>query len=99
MKPLRTFFGFLALGAAAAGCTTDAPPATGDGSGDGSGGDPVHELDATGKYAMRSTFDIASNLPSTVGVVTNDFIAATDDPDDPTRWLLQQIVNKLPAGA
>ena len=105
MKTLLKNFGFatvLALGAAATGCAADAPGGGGDngggGGGDGSGSGSNQQLDATGKYSMASTFDIATNLPGTVGVVTNDFIAATDDPDDPTKWVLQQIVNQLPNG-
>jgi len=30
---------------------------------------------------------------------TNYFIQATDDPDDPTRFIVQQLVNQLPAGS
>ena len=86
-------FGFaftLALGIAITGCAADSPAnPTGGGSdtgggGDTGGGDDVPTpLDATGKYHVQSTFDIASNMPGTVGTVVNDFIAATDDADDP----------------
>src|SRR4051812_29384833 len=58
------------------GCAADAPDAGDDGGGGGGGGsgggDPTpHAVDATGKYAVRSTFDIASNMPGKVGEVTN----------------------------
>ena len=93
----------LILGVAVAGCAADSPanPPGGDttGSGDNSGGDDApHPMDATGKYRVQSTFDISTNMPGTVGVVVNDFIAATDDPDDPTHWILDQIIAQMPNG-
>lgn len=95
----------LALGAAVTGCAADSPAnPTGGGSdtgsgGQGGGGDDVPTpLDASGKYHVQSTFDIASNMPGTVGVVVNDFIAATDDADDPTHWILDQIIAQMPNG-
>ncbi|MBV8761288.1 MAG: hypothetical protein JO257_28585 [Deltaproteobacteria bacterium] len=99
-------FGFaftLAIGAVLTGCAADSPanPPGGSttGSGDNTGGDDApHAMDATGKYKVQSTFDIASNMPGTVGVVVNDFIAATDDPDDPTHWVLDQIIAQMPNG-
>ena len=101
-------FGFvftLALGAVITGCAADSPAnPTGGGSdtgggGDTGGGDDVPTpLDATGKYHVQSTFDIASNMPGTVGTVVNDFIAATDDADDPTHWILDQIIAQMPNG-
>jgi hypothetical protein len=66
---------------------------SGSGSGDGSGsGTTPTPLDATGKYSMQSTFDISTNMPGTVGDVVNTIIAATDDPNDPTQWILDQII-------
>ncbi|HEY1811053.1 MAG TPA: hypothetical protein VGG74_01775 [Kofleriaceae bacterium] len=66
--------------------------------GDGGGGMTGVTLDASGTYALTSTYDVASNIPGTVGTIINDFIAATDDPNDPTQWLLQLLVNQLPSG-
>lgn len=106
MTTLKNFgFAFtLAIGAVLAGCAADAPPAQpggdnpgGDNPG-GGGDDAPRPLDATGKYQVRSTFDIASNMPGTVGTVVNGFIAATDDPDDPTHWILDQIIAQMPNG-
>jgi hypothetical protein len=88
----------LALGATAAGCATS--PGKGgddDGSGSGSGSDAV-PLTAEGKYSMQSDFDIATNIPGTAGAVINGFIAATDDPDDPTRYVLDLLIAQLPSG-
>jgi len=97
----------LALGTSAAGCTA-ADPAdmtggddTGGVGGVGGGGDtggPQKPLDATGTYAMHSTFDLATNMPGTAGTVVNTIIAATDDSDDPTRWVVDQILAQLPDG-
>jgi hypothetical protein len=91
----------LALGASAAGCATTPPgPDDGDdtGSGSGSGSDTV-PLTAEGKYSVVSTFDIATNMPGTAGQVINQIIDATDSPDDPTHWILDQLVAQLPSGS
>jgi hypothetical protein len=103
-----SFASILALGIAATGCAADQPGTGDDGSGsdNGGGGDgggggsgsATPALDASGKYAMQSQFDIATNVPGTVGVIVNDIIDATDSPDDPTHWVLDQIVNQLPNG-
>jgi len=92
----------LALGASLTGCATTPAVDTGggdDGSGDGSGsgsgdgsGTTPTPLDASGMYSMQSTFDISTNMPGTVGDVVNTIISATDDPDDPTQWILDQII-------
>ena len=97
MKPTNrlTFALALALGTVAAGCGVSTP--SGMGGDDGGGGDDQpRPLDATGTYTMHSTFDLATNMPGTAGDVVNTIIAATDDGDDPTRWLLDQIINALP---
>ncbi len=92
----------LALGASAAGCATsptvDDDDGDGSGSGSGSGSDAV-PLTAEGKYAMVSQFDIATNMPGTAGQVINQIIDATDSPDDPTHWILDQLIAQLPAGS
>jgi hypothetical protein len=93
----------LALGATAAGCASTAPvddddDGGGDGSGDGSGSETI-PLTAEGTYALTSDFDIATNMPGTAGDVINAFIAATDGADDPTHWILEQLVAQLPDGS
>jgi hypothetical protein len=92
----------LAIGASAAGCAADAPDMGDDGGGGGGGGgggdDAPVPTDATGRYQMTSTFDIASGMPGKVGEVTNAFIAATDGGDDPANWILEQIINKMSSG-
>jgi hypothetical protein len=107
MKPVNrlTFVLALALGAVATGCGASDPSSVDDdssgggGSGDGDGDAQPRQLDATGTYAVHSTFDLATNMPGTAGAVVNTVIAATDDPDDPTRWIVDQIIAELPDGA
>jgi hypothetical protein len=91
----------LVLGATAVGCGTDPSAHPGDddgGGGSGSGSGGQKPLDATGTYAMHSTFDLATNMPGTAGQVVTTIIQATDDPDDPTHWILDQIIAQLPDG-
>jgi hypothetical protein len=96
----------LALGSFAAGCAgsssgTDDPM---DPNGDPTNPDPTNPdptpkaTDVSGKYAMHSTFDIASNMPGKVGDVVNTIISATDDPDDPTKWILDLMISKMSSG-
>ncbi|MGN6108512.1 MAG: hypothetical protein ACTHU0_25630 [Kofleriaceae bacterium] len=92
----------LALTAAAGGCATDAPDDGGDGGGGdgggGGGGGTEEPVDASGSYKLRSKFDLATNAPGAVGDVVNAIIAATDDPDDPTAWILDQAIGAMPSG-
>jgi hypothetical protein len=87
----------LAIGATAAGCAADSPD--GGGGGDGGGGtgsdDAPKQLDASGTYELSSTFDIAANMPGTVGEVTNAFINMTDGSTDPADWILEQVIAKI----
>jgi hypothetical protein len=66
--------------------------------GDGGGGSTGTALDASGTYALTSTYDVSTNIPGTVGTIINDFIDATSGPNEPTQWVLQQLVNQLPSG-
>jgi len=89
----------LAIGATAAGCAAtvggdDGPGGDGPGSGSGTG----TPLTMQGRYALQSDFDIATNMPGTAGTAVNVFIAATDDPDDPTRYILDLLIAQLPDG-
>lgn len=87
----------LALGTTAA-CGPGSSGPGGDGGGGGGDQPPGKPLDATGTYALHSTFDLATNMPGTAGAVVNTIIAATDDVDDPSRWIIDQILAKLPSG-
>lgn len=73
----------------------------GDDDGNGSGSSepqPEPQLDATGTYRLHSTFDVATNMPGSSGAFVNGLIAATDDPDDPMSWLLDQMLAQMPDG-
>ncbi len=90
----------LALGATVAGCAADAPGMTGD---DDTTNPPPDDQPVPttpeGRFAVQSDFDLATNLPGTAGTVVNYFIKATDDPDDPTRFIVEQLVGALPNGS
>lgn len=61
--------------------------------------DPETPLEVTGAYRLHSTFDIATNMPGTAGAFVNGLIEATDDPDDPMSWLLDQMIATMDDGA
>ncbi len=87
---------------AAAGCAADvtAPPVdpSNPDNPDNPDTQPV-PTSPTGKFAMTSTFDLATNMPGTTGKVVNIFISATDDPDDPTKFIVEKLVGALPDGS
>ncbi len=90
----------LTLGAAAAGCAADAPGMGDDG--DDTTNPPDSQpvpLTPEGRFSVQSDFDLATNLPGTAGTVVNYFIQATDDPDDPTRFIVEKLVAALPNGS
>jgi hypothetical protein len=49
-----------------------------------------------GRFAVTSTFDVA--VPPAAGPVISGLTAATDGPDDPTRYLLDRMIATLPDG-
>jgi hypothetical protein len=94
----------LLFAATVAGCAANVTdPGPMDGSdGSGSGSDPDNQpvpLSPQGKFAISSTFDLATNMPGTAGTVVNIFISATDDPDDPTKFIVEKLVDALPDGS
>ncbi len=89
---------FLILGAAAAGCAADAPGQDDDDVVTPPDDMPV-PLTPEGTFSVKSDFDVATNMPGTAGTVVNYFINATDDPDDPTKFIVEQVVAALPAGS
>ncbi|HLL20757.1 MAG TPA: hypothetical protein VK427_01440, partial [Kofleriaceae bacterium] len=44
-------------------------------------------------------YDLPTNVPGTPGLVVNYFIRATDEPDDPTKFLVEELVKALPDGS
>ena len=92
---------FVLGAAAAAGCAADAPGAD-------DGGDPTTQppgenqpvpTTPEGKFSVQSDFDLATNLPGTAGTIVNYFISATDEADDPTKFIVEQLVAQLPNGS
>jgi hypothetical protein len=90
----------LALGAVATGCAADSPDSDDPNNPDNPNnpdGTPK-QLDASGKFQMQSSFDLATNAPGKVGEVTRAIIDATDSPEDPSLWVIEQIIAKMPSG-
>jgi hypothetical protein len=90
--------------AAASGCAADAVGPdddidTGSGSNNPDGSNTPPPTTPEGKYSMQSDIDVASNMPGTAGTIVNYFISATDDPDDPTKFIVEQVVAALPDGS
>lgn len=100
MKTIASLSCVVAL--ALAGCADHSVAGDDDGGGDGSGSQgeetPDPQMDAQGTYRLQSTFDIATNMPGTSGSVLNGLIAATDDPDDPMSWVLDQMLAQMDDG-
>lgn len=102
-RNLSMFLLAAAAAATAAGCAAQAVGEPGDDSGDnggdtGGGDDVPPPSTPEGVFAVTSDFDLASNAPGTPGKVANYFIAATDDPDDPTKFLVDELIKALPDG-
>jgi hypothetical protein len=98
-------FTILFAGASLVGCAA-APVDKGGGGGEGGGGGGGEgggggsmptPLNVAGTYGLNSSFDMVTNMPGTVGTIANDFIAATDQPGDPTKWIVDQIIAQLPS--
>ena len=105
MKAVKSLSLVLALAfsaTAAVGCSSDPSKMGDDGGGDdGGGGDgsgSAKQIDLSGTYKLHSTYDLATNAPGTVGDVVNAFIAATDDQEDPTKWVVDQALAAMPNG-
>jgi hypothetical protein len=89
----------LAIGATITGCAADSPDDDPNNPDNPDNPDnPSKQLDASGKYQMRSSFDLATNAPGKVGDVTRAIIDMTDSPEDPTLWVLDQLIAKMDSG-
>lgn len=101
MKIAPISFAFaLALSGCADSSVVDPGPGDGDGDGSGSGmqPEPTPQVDAQGTYRLHSTFDIATNMPGNAGGFVNGLIEATDDPDDPMSWVVDQMLAQMDDG-
>lgn len=54
-------------------------------------------IDPTGRYAVTSSVSLAS-APSAAADLLGELIAATDGPDDPSRYLIDLMIERLPLG-
>jgi hypothetical protein len=88
-----------AFALAVTGCADHTVADDGEGSGSGSQEpQPEPQMDAQGLYRLNSTFDIATNMPAASGSVLNGLIDATDSPDDPMSWLVDQMLAQMADG-
>jgi hypothetical protein len=91
----------LALAFALFGCADSSVGDDGGGNG-GSGSQeepqPERQVDAQGTYRLNSTLDIVTNMPGNAGSFINGLIEATDDPDDPMSWVVDQMLAKMDPG-
>jgi hypothetical protein len=95
----RTLIFALVLGAATTGCTAE--PTDDERSADPDvepGAGAARPLDAAGTYRLQSKLDLAGSVPGTAGEVVGKIIEITDDPDDPTLWVLDQALAAMPSG-
>ncbi|MBA3454827.1 MAG: hypothetical protein H0T42_17195, partial [Deltaproteobacteria bacterium] len=71
-------------------CGTDADPPP------DAGAKPV-PIDPTGRYAVRSSITLSSP-PAAVSEVLAELAMATDGPDDPSRYLIDLVIDRIPDG-
>src|SRR5262245_22172447 len=61
--------------------------------------DPVAvPIDPAGQFAVTSTFSLSAPPAAAVDVL-GELTAATDGPDDPSRYLIDLMIERLPAGS
>jgi hypothetical protein len=72
------------------GCADDPPPMP-------DSAVPV-PIDPAGRYQVTSTFSLASPPPAAAAALSQ-LIAMTDGPDDPSRYLIDLMIDKLPDGS
>ena len=58
--------------------------------------DAIPPLDPSGAYDTMSSFNVASGLPGNVGRAVNLIIGITEGPGAPSRWIINQIIERLP---
>ena len=59
---------------------------------------PPPPIDPTGTFILRSSVHLANPLPGPTTQILSDLRAATDDPDDPSRFLVDRMIASLPEG-
>ena len=100
MKRNLSLLFMLSVSSSLVGCAADSPaPLPGEDDVDPPGDDAPVPLTPAGKFGMQSEYDLSQNMPGTPGTIAQYFIAATDDPDDPTKFLVDELINALPDGS
>lgn len=59
---------------------------------------PPPPVDPTGTFTLRTSLHLAAPLPGPAAAILADVRAATDDPDDPSRFLVDRLISELPDG-
>jgi hypothetical protein len=100
MKTTKNLALALALAFAATGCAADITDGPNDPSDPSDPSDPPlpEDVDASGRYQLKSSIDLAQNAPGKAGDIARMFIDATDDADDPTSWILDQVIGAMSSG-
>jgi len=55
-------------------------------------------IDPSGTYELRSELHLAAPLPGPAAALVSELRAATDGPDDPSRYLVDRMIAALPDG-
>src|SRR5687768_16143560 len=95
----RNLYSFLLGALTVTGCAAQPVAPVGGDDDDVPPDEPPVPTTAEGKYSVNSEFDLATNAPGTAGQIANYFINATDDPDDPTKFLVDELIKALPDGS
>ena len=67
----------------------------GGGGGGGGGGDEEPEPVVEGSYAVESSLALPDGYLADGSPYLDDFLAMTDDPDDPATWILDRVEDRL----
>ncbi|MEJ7601353.1 MAG: hypothetical protein WKG01_25840 [Kofleriaceae bacterium] len=100
MKRTTSLSFLLSLSATLIGCAGDSPSGPKPGDDDVNPDEPEQPVPLTpeGKFDVQSEFDLSKNMPGTAGTVASYFIEATDEPEDPTKFLVDELIKALPDG-
>lgn len=100
MKRNLSLLFMLSLSGSLIGCAADTPgPKPGDDDVNPPDDEQPVPLTPAGRFAVQSEYDLSTNMPGTPGTIASYFIEATDEPDDPTKFLVDELIKALPDGA
>jgi hypothetical protein len=104
MKPANNLFAafVFTFAAVASGCAADVqgPDSPDNPDNPDDPDDPLPpDVDASGRYQLQSQIDLAANAPGKVGEIVREFVLATDEQGvDPTKWILEKVVQNISSG-